>query len=131
METQEKESTLIEYLKGIGLDLEVAYDYNENAPEWAKDKNHYYITLRKDSEEMSLWFYQGTALDEPTLDRVIECLASDRSCAQMSLDEFGDEFGWDKNTTRTHRHLVAQNEDYERLIGNDLLLDEIYEKVTE
>ena len=129
MET--KETTLTEYLKGIGLDLEFSYDYNEEAPEWAKDKNHYYITLRKDNEEMSFWFYQGTALDEPTLERIIECLATDRTCARMTLDEFGDEFGWDKNTTKTHRHLVSQNEDYERLIGDDSLLDEIYEKVAE
>ena len=128
MTTQEK--TLTEYLKGIGLDLEFYHDYNEEAPEWANISNHYHITLTKDNEEMSFWFYQGTALDEPTLERIIECLATDRTYAQMSLDEFGDEFGWDKNTTRTHRHLVAQNEDYERLIGDDSLLDEIYEKVT-
>ena len=128
MEAQEM--TLTEYLRGIGLDLEFSYDYNEEAPEWASKSNHYYITLRKDNEKMSFWFYQGTALDEPTLERIIECLAHDRTYARMTLDEFGDEFGWDKNTTRTHRHLVSQNENYEWLIGDDSLLDEIYEKVS-
>lgn len=129
METQEM--TLADYLKEIGLRIKVNQDYNENAEEIWMTSNHYRITLSKENRRMSFWFYQGRGIKEnPTLEAVIECLASDRNIAAMSLNEFGDEFGWDKNTTKTHRHLKNLNARYERLIGSPALLDEIYEKVT-
>jgi hypothetical protein len=129
METQEK--TLVEYLKEIGLEIEVVWDFNPDALDWAKDANHFYVTLSKDGEEMSFWFYQGTGIgDEPSLERVVENLALDRTYAQMTVEEFGDELGWDRNTLKTHNLIVALNKDYERVIGDQSLMDEIYKKVS-
>lgn len=131
METKEKESTLTEYLKNVGLEIDVVYDFNDDAPQWTRKMNHYFVTLTLEDREMELWFYQGTGIEEePTLERVIECLALDRTYAQMTLKEYGREFGWSEDTIATHESVVSQNEKYEELIGDEDLLEEIYEKVT-
>jgi hypothetical protein len=131
VKTKEKESTLTEYLKGIGLEIDVVYDFNDDAPQWARKMNHYFVTLTLEGREMELWFYQGTGItEEPTLERVIECLALDRTYAQMTLKEYGREFGWSEDTVATHESVVSQNEKYERLIDDEDLLEKIYEKVT-
>ena len=76
-------------------------------------------------------FYQGFGIkDAPTLERVIENLASDYTFAQYTLDEYGDEFGWDKETINTYKQLKSLNNRYEKLIGDTELLNKIYEKVT-
>jgi len=124
-------ATLTDYLKGIGLKIKVSRDYNDNAPDIWERSNHYRVTLSREGRKMSFWYYQGYGIKEdPTLEGVVETLSSDRSLAQMSLDEFGGEFGWDKNTHKNHRHLLNLNRRYERVIGDDSLLDEIYERVT-
>jgi hypothetical protein len=124
-------TTLNDYLLGLGLKIKVSQDYNDNAQGWAENTNHYRVTLSKENRRMSFWYYQGYGIkDAPTLDRVIENLASDRIYAQMDVQEFGDEFGWNKDTIKTHRLLVSLNARYEKLIGSTELLDEIYDKVS-
>ena len=55
---------------------------------------------------------------------------TDRTYAQMTEREFGDELGWNSDTHASHRLLKSLNARYERLIGSETLLNEIYEKVS-
>lgn len=128
METQQE--TLKDYLTGLGLKITAKQDYNYDSEGWSENTNHYRVTLSRNGKKMTFWFYQGYGIKEdPTLERVIETLASDRTFAHYSLDDFGDEMGWNSGTTKTYRLLKSLNARYERLIGSDEVLDKIYELV--
>lgn len=130
METQEKTNFAL-YLEGLGLKMTAKADYNDYAKGWALNTNHYRVTLSREGRTMRFWFYQGYGIKhEPTLEGVIECLASDRTFTSYTLKEYGDELGWDSETASTYRHLINLNARYERVIGDTSTLDEIYEKAT-
>lgn len=123
---QDTQQQLAGYLTGLGLTLKVRQDYNDNAPDWAQDTNHYRLTLSRDGRRMSFWFYQGYGIkSDPDLAGVVESLASDRAFCSMSLDEFGDEMGWNKDTLKTYRLMMSLIRRYERVIGSKELLDQI------
>ena len=129
---QDTKQDLASYLTGLGLTLKVRQDYNDNAPDWAQDRNHYSLTLSRDGRRMSFWYYQGYAIkSDPDLAGVVETLASDRWYGLQTLDDFGDEMGWNKDTIKTHRQIVSLTRRYERLIGSPALLDEIDNKIND
>ena len=125
---QDTRQDLAGYLTGLGLTLKVRQDYNDSAPQWAQDTNHYRLTLSKDGRRMSCWYYQGYGIkSDPNLAGVVETLASDRFFSDRSLDDFGDEMGWNKDTIKTYRQIVSLNRRYERVVGSKELLDKIDE----
>jgi len=116
------------YLTGLGFKLKVRQDYNENAGDMWANANHYRVTLSRNGRKMSFWYYQGYGIEQdPTLAGVIETLTSDYPYASYSLDDFGDEFGWNKDTVKTHRQITSLAKRYERVIGDTALLEEIDE----
>jgi hypothetical protein len=119
------------YLTGLGLKLKVRQDYNDNAGDMWTSANHYRLTLSRNGRRMSFWFYQGYGIkQEPTLAGVIESLAGDYNLAEYSLDDFGDEFGWNKDTIKIYRLITSLAKRYERVIGDPALIDEIDNKIT-
>lgn len=118
--------TLERYLQQIGVKFKVSQDYNDKATGWQTNANHYRVTISRFNRSMTFWFYQGYGIkSDPTLASVIESLNSDRLCATYTLQEFGDQFGWDSNTLPTYRLLQDLNKRYERVIGHDSILENI------
>lgn len=130
--TLNKESELKGYLIGLGLSLKVEQDFNDNAPShWLNNSNHYRITLKRENRSMKFWYYQGYGIKHnPTLESVIESLSMDNTYSDLTLDDFGDELGWGKDTIRNYRLLNSLCSRYRRVIGNDDLVNAIYERVT-
>lgn len=130
--TLNKESELKGYLIGLGLSLKVEQDFNDNAPShWLNNSNHYRITLKRENRSMKFWYYQGYGIKHnPTLESVIASLSMDNTYSDLTLDDFGDELGWGKDTIRNYRLLNSLCSRYRRVIGNDDLVNAIYERVT-
>jgi len=126
-DTLENTTTELEgYLTGLGLKLKARQDYNENAGDMWASTNHYRLTLSRNGRRMSFWYYQGYGIkQDPTLAGVIESLAGEYNLAEYSLDDFGDEFGWNKDTVKTHRLITSLAKRYERLIGEPALIERI------
>jgi hypothetical protein len=117
------------YLTGLGLKLKVRQDYNQNAGDMWANANHYRVTLSRNGRKMSFWYYQGYGIkQEPTLAGVIDSLAIDYNYASYSLDDFGDEFGWNKDTVKTHRQITSLAKRYARVIGDPIAIANIYDK---
>lgn len=120
--------TLAGYLAGLGVKINVREDINDKACGWQVNANHYRITLTFQGRKMALWYYQGKGIDSnPSADDVIYNLASDRFYSQYTLQEFGDNLGWDIDTISNYRAVSNLNKRYERLIGSDEILNKIAE----
>ena len=119
------------YLTGLGLKLKVRQDYNDNAGDMWASANHYRLTLSRNGRKMSFWYYQGYGIkQDPTLAGVIENLAGEYNLAEYSLDDFGDEFGWNKDTVKTYRLITSLAKRYARVIGDPVDIANIYAKIT-
>ena len=119
------------YLTGLGLKLKARQDYNENAGDMWASTNHYRLTLSRNGRKMSFWYYQGYGIkQDPTLAGVIESLTGEYNLAEYSLDDFGDEFGWNKDTVKTHRLITSLAKRYARVIGDPVDIANIYAKIT-
>jgi hypothetical protein len=78
---------------------------------------------------MSFWYYQGYGIkQDPTLENIIDSLAIDYNYASYSLNDFGDEFGWNKDTVKTHRQITSLAKRYARVIGDPVAIANIYDK---
>lgn len=127
METTQDQA-LTGYLAGLGIKANIREDYNDYAPAIWEKSNHYRINLAYQGRRMAFWFYQGKGITrKPSLADVIYCLASDRNYAHYTREEFGEELGWNKDTSATYRHLTNLNQRYERVIGNEAILNKIAE----
>jgi hypothetical protein len=132
-ETLENTTTELEgYLTGLGVKFKVRQDYNQNAGDIWADANHYRVTISKDGRRMSFWYYQGYGIEhDPTLAGVIENLNSDYlTASSYNLNEFGDEFGWNKDTVKTYRQITSLAKRYARVIGDPVDIANIYAKIT-
>jgi hypothetical protein len=119
------------YLTGLGLKLKARQDYNDNAGDMWASTNHYRLTLSRNGRRMSFWYYQGYGIkQDPTLAGVIENLAGDYNLAEYSLDDFGDEFGWNKDTVKIYRQITSLAKRYARVIGDPVDIANIYAKIT-
>ena len=130
MTTATNELDLPTYLTGLGIKITTKQiDHPTNAPDWAhKSANAYRVTLTYQGKRTGLFFYQGTGIKgDPTLAGVISCLASDYAYSRYSLQEFGDEFGWDSNTVSTYRAVTRSGIKLARLLGDVALIDQINE----
>lgn len=128
-----RESELNSYLIGLGLSIKVEQDFNDNAPDhWLNNANHYRITLKRANRSMRFWFYQGYGIKhDPTLESVIENLAMDNTYSDLTIEDFGDQLGWGKDTKRNYKLLNSLCSRYRRVIGDDDLINSIFERVTQ
>lgn len=130
MSTATNEITLPNYLNELGVKItSKQIDHPTNAPDWAhKSANAYRVSLTFNGKRTSLYFYQGKGIDrEPTIADVVACLASDYACSRYSLQEFGDEFGWDSQTVSTYRAVTRSGMKLARLLGDVAIIDQINE----
>ena len=125
METNTK--TLPEIVQDLGITSTIEeQETPQNAPEWAQTANAYRITLRYQKRRMAFNFYQGRGnKEDPTTADVVYCLASDLNCliSAPTLEEYGQEFGWDKNTAKTFRAVKDLSKRYQKLIGDASILE--------
>ena len=125
METITK--TLPEIVEELGITSTIQWqDTPQNAPEWAQTANAYRITLRYQKRRMAFNYYQGRGIKEdPTTADAVWCLASDLNCiiSAPTLEEFGQEFGWDQNTAKTFRAIKEQSKRYQKLISDASTLE--------
>lgn len=118
------------YLTGLGIKItSKQIDHPTNAPDWAhKSANAYRVTLTFNGKRTSLNFYQGKGINRDlTLADVVACLASDYTCSRYSLQEFGDEFGWNSETVSTYRAVARSGMKLARLLGDVTIIDQINE----
>ncbi len=96
-------------------------DSNPSMPDPSMD--HYKCTLFNDGRQMVVFFSKGSGHKgaEPTLDEVLECLASD--CAQLgSFEDWCSDFGFDSDSRkaeRTYNAIVKQEAALRRLLGDE------------
>ena len=122
-----------------GITLSSVEDYNDKAPQWALDNghSHYRVTLKHQGRRMSFWYYMGRGhKNAPTVDMVVESLASDSYIAGLDFDDFIFELGIQIRSTRefmeqrkSHKLTQSLNRRFVRLLGDSLTVEQIEEAV--
>ena len=114
-----KEKTITDYAKELGVTMRaVSVNAPANADEWQKNAQAYRLDFKRGDVRESFRYYQGQAYTTaPNIERGLECLVSDYrtliSCP--TIDDFGDEFGWDKTTHQTFKALQKNASKMEEL----------------
>jgi hypothetical protein len=99
----------------------VQIDHPESAPKWAiGNTNAYRVTIKYDGRRTSLFFYCGYGVKNgPSVADVVYALARDYDSTSYTLEEFGNEFGWNFETQETYRAVKRNGDKFKRLFPND------------
>jgi hypothetical protein len=93
---------------------------NPNIDSMPPGSRHWRCTLRCGHRRMTVYFSQGPAIErEPTVEDVLDCLASDASCASTFEDWCAD-LGYDSDSRKaeqTYRLIREQSEKLAGLLG--------------
>lgn len=107
-----------------------AADRNPNMDTDGWAANHWLVTLRRGRQRLAVPYSTGAALDTPDAAHVLDTLASDASGADLTFEDWADEFGVDQDSRKGHRTyqtVVRQTARLRRFLGDDLyrvLLDD-------
>jgi hypothetical protein len=101
---------------------EITYGNNmTNLDEWQQKAHPWTVTLKNGRKRMTVPFFTGQALGEPTTSDVLWCLISDASGVCDGFDWFCDCYGYDKDS-RTAERIFNQckqiKSKLERFFGN-------------
>jgi sugar/nucleoside kinase (ribokinase family) len=98
----------------------VRIDHPESAPTWAIDRTKAYrVTIKYDGNRTSLYFYCGYGVkDAPSVADAVFALARDFDSTSYTLQEFGDEFGWNFETATMYRAVQRNGAKFLRLFPN-------------
>jgi len=109
--------SLPDLLNELGVTSKIErIDHPESAPEWAKNKGYAYrVTVKRNGKRTSFNYYTGLGVKESSTASVVWCLARDYDSAYYTLEEFGTEYGWDKDTLSTFKALKRNWKKFERL----------------
>lgn len=109
--------SLPDLLNELGVTSKIdRIDHPESAPDWAKDKCHAYrVTVKRNGKRTSFYYYAGFGVTESSTASVVWCLARDYDSAYYTLEEFGTEYGWDKDTLSTFKAIKRNWAKFERL----------------
>jgi hypothetical protein len=101
----------------------VRIDHPASAPAWALDRTAAYrVTVKYDGRRTSLFFYCNYGVkDKPSAAGVVYALARDYDSSVYTLQEFGDEFGWNSETVDTYRAVKRNGAKFKRLFPNDAI----------
>jgi hypothetical protein len=103
----------------ITLSAELA-ERNPNIDTMPPGSRHWRCTLRCGHRRMTVYFSQGPAIErEPTVEDVLDCLASDAGCAS-TFEDWCAEFGYDSDSRKaeqTYRLIREQSEKLAALLG--------------
>jgi hypothetical protein len=99
----------------------VQVDHPASAPAWSLNRTRAYrVTVKYDGRRTSLYFYCGFGTNgAPSVADVIYDLARNYDSSVYTLQEFGDEFGWDANTVETYRAVKRTGAKFKRLFPAD------------
>jgi hypothetical protein len=116
------EKDLPELLKDLGVTINAEQvDHPESAPQWALgNTNAYRVTVKYDGRRASLFFYCGFGVKNgPSVADVVYALARDFDSSCYTLQEFGDEFGWNFETARMYKAVKLNGAKFLRLFADD------------
>jgi len=95
---------------------------------WARTAHHWRCTIKRGARRMVVPFSQGSAhTDAPTLETVLDCLASDAS-GYLNADTFeawAGELGYDTDSRKaehTYRTIEVQTAQLGKLLGEELIM---------
>jgi hypothetical protein len=78
-------------------------DSNPNIDTMPPGSRHWRCTLRCQRRRLTIYFSQGPAIErEPTVEDVLDCLASDAGCASTFEDWCAD-FGYDSDSRKAEQ----------------------------
>jgi hypothetical protein len=99
----------------------VRIDRPDNAPEWVTDTHKSYrVTVKFNGASTSLNFYCGSGVkSEPSVADVVYALARDYDSSVYTVQEFGDEYGWNSETVSTYRAVKRNGAKFKRLFPSD------------
>ena len=99
----------------------VQVDHPATAPKWALNRTAAYrVSVKYDGRRTSLYFYCGFgSKGEPTAADVVYALARDYDSSVYTLEEFGQEFGWNSETVTTYRAIKRTGAKFKRLFPDD------------
>lgn len=100
----------------------VRIDHPASAPKWAteRDTAAYRVTVKYDGQRTSLYFYCGYGVKgKPSAADVVYALARDYDSSVYTLQEFGDEFGWNSETSAIYRAVKRSGDKFKRLFSAD------------
>lgn len=132
MKTLEK--TLAGYMQEIGLEVIIKpCKTPKSAPDWATKgyTNAYRVTSKFQGRVMRSYFYAGKAIQNLEPASVIADFARNWDLCVYSLQEFGDEFGWDSNTYKTYKSIKRIGKRYADFIANTDIRSELAELAME
>ncbi len=92
--------------------------------EWQQSSNPWTVTLRYQRRQMTVNFWTGSALGEPSTADVLECLFSDASGYDNARDfeDWAAEYGYDSDSRKAERIYKAvekQTRKLRNLLGDD------------
>lgn len=89
-----------------------------------RGSNAWRVELRYQGRSMTVPFYTGPALGEPTVADVVECLISDASGADQSFEDWCSDYGYDTDSRKdeaTYKAVVKQTRELRRLLGDQTI----------
>lgn len=128
METDTK--NLPQLLEALGVSAKITpIEHPTSAPKWALDNaNAYRVNLSYEGRRAGFYYYAGTGIKHsPSVADVVWSLARDYDSSCYTLEEFGDEFGWDKDTLPTFKAIKKNWAKFTRLFPNPDLRSNIAE----
>lgn len=98
-------------------------DYTDALDEWQRDALHWTVTLHNSGRYMTVPFFTGSAITDPTCADVLESLLSDAASVYYgpSFEDWADELGWDtdsRRVERTYRQIIANTDRLRVLLGD-------------
>ena len=101
----------------------LAYGQNKAPASWSHAAFSYRVTLRYQRRQMSVDFHCGSHAGEPSIDGVLDCLASDSIGIDNAPDfwDWCDEYGMEptREGKATFEAVKAQAADLRHLLGED------------
>ncbi len=117
--------TMTRFVKRLGI--KGTFERIDTRPDglMAESSRHYKVTLRIQDGALSpkpmvLYFSQGSACDEPTVEDVISCIQSDATHG-ATFEEWCSDFGYDTDSRQAmaiFQACVDQERRAERFLGN-------------
>jgi|SRR5436190_14540955 hypothetical protein len=97
-------------------------DSNPNIDTMPPGSRHWRCTLRCGRRRMVVYFSQGPAIErEPTVEDVLDCLASDASGCASTFEDWCADLGYDSDSRKaeqTYRLIREQSEKLAALLGS-------------
>jgi hypothetical protein len=121
-------SELPAYLESLGVKFShKPTEHPKTAPKWAAGFAAYRVTITHNKKRASFTFYKGKGAGDITAADLVFDLARNYDLSCLTLQEFGDELGWDSQTAATHKAVKRHGERFKRLFPENEIRQNIAE----